>query len=192
MIELSTYHRLGLKTLYIFILERMFGPLAIFFGIMVVIVLRSIDESFLMSTFSMSVAGVSAINSLVDLFVLLLVVLWIIIIALGAFIAWLDYHYYQFCLDDHALEIKRGIIHKEELSIPYNHIENVEMDQGFLSQVFGVCRLVILTAGHEYEGHENQDGGANESEGILPTIDKGFAEELKQELLSRANVHIQE
>jgi hypothetical protein len=49
--------------------------------------------------------------------------------------------------------------------------------------MLGMSRIVILTAGHEDEPHPE-----GESEGILPGLDKDFAEALQAELLKRTNV----
>ncbi len=50
--------------------------------------------------------------------------------------------------------------------------------------MIGLSRIVILTAGHE----EDEKPGDDDSEGILPALDKDLAEWMQAELLKRANV----
>ena len=81
------------------------------------------------------------------------------------------------------LKIRRGVFSREEVAIPYRQMQDVDIEQNLTDRFWGVCRLVILTAGHE---DEPQPEG--ESEGILPVIDKTLAEQLQAELLRRADV----
>jgi len=98
-------------------------------------------------------------------------------------IAWLIYVNYKFMLGDDSLKIKRGILNKEEVAMPYRHIQDVDIERDLSFQMMGLSRIVILTAGQEEE--KNKD---DESEGILPAMDKDLAEWLQAELLKRANV----
>ena len=50
--------------------------------------------------------------------------------------------------------------------------------------MIGLSQVVIITAGHE----ENEKPGDDDTEGILPALDKDLAEWLQAELLKRANV----
>ena len=81
--------------------------------------------------------------------------------------------------------IKRGVINKDEISIPYRQIANVDVEQTFVHQLLGVARVAILTA-----GREDKNGDTNEdfSEGALPVIGKDKAEEMRDILIKRANV----
>ncbi len=104
-----------------------------------------------------------------------------IILAIIAAI-WTHYEYknYTFILDEHALEVSRGIFTKENISIPYHHIEDINIDQSVFYQIMGVCRLAILTAGHGEE--------ADRSEGILPAVDLNMGREIQKVIMSRSNV----
>ncbi|MDD5318519.1 MAG: PH domain-containing protein [Candidatus Pacebacteria bacterium] len=188
MIEPNIYHRLGIKTLWIMILERMFGPLISFFGILVLIVARAADDQFLTSSFSASIETVGKINAVIDLFILGFIFLWLLVVILNILVAWVGYHFCSFCLNDNALEVRKGFLHKVELSIPYRQIENVDMEQGLIGQSLGVCKLIILTAGHEDDKSEKDGGDGGESEGVLPMLDKDFADDLKKELLARSSL----
>ncbi len=86
-------------------------------------------------------------------------------------------------LDTDALKIRRGILSKEEIAIPYRQIQDVDVDQSISDRIWGVARLAILTAGQEKTGEGN-----DESEGIFPAIDRVLAESLQTELLKRADI----
>lgn len=104
-------------------------------------------------------------------------------LAFTAFVGWLAYINYRFCIDTDALKIKRGILNKEEVSIPYRQVQDVTIERDLLYQIIGVSRLVILTA-----GREDVKGEEGESEGILPALDKDLAEKIRDDLLRRANI----
>jgi len=111
--------------------------------------------------------------------------LFAIFFLLSFFIAWLIYVNYRFCLGEDSLKIRRGILNKEEIAIPYRQIQDVDIDRDLSFRMIGVSRIVILTAGHEDEKPSVESG---ESEGVLPALDKDLAEWMQSELLKRANV----
>ncbi len=78
----------------------------------------------------------------------------------------------------------RGILTKEEIGIPYRQIQNVDIEMGPIEQALGLSRLIILTAGHE----DKPDINKEESEGVLPAIDKRLAYQIREELLNKANI----
>lgn len=108
----------------------------------------------------------------------------VLVFLIALLVTWLAYKNYKFFLGEDSLKIKRGILSKEEIAIPYRQIQDVDIERDLSYRMFGVSRLVILTAGQE----EDRKSGENESEGILPAVDKDLAEWLQTQLLSRANV----
>jgi uncharacterized membrane protein YdbT with pleckstrin-like domain len=172
----APYEKLGEKTFWIFVFERIQAPVA--FLLMSILFLVLQGTSFLKTTLFgdpsryLSVAAWGALALCVVTFLLTLLTSWLI------------YVNYTFCLDEDALKIKRGIFAREEIAIPYRQIQDVDVEQDFSYRAFGVSRLVILTAGHEDEKGQ----GGDEAEGVLPTIDSVLAERLQSQLLLRANV----
>ena len=110
--------------------------------------------------------------------------LFILVFVMTFLVAYLTYANYLFMLGDDALKIRRGILAKEEIAIPYRQIQDVDVDQSISDRIWGVARLAILTAGHE----EAKEGKEDDSEGVLPAIDRALAESLQAELLKRADV----
>lgn len=112
--------------------------------------------------------------------VLLLLPITLIIGIIGA---WIQYLAYEFCLDEHALKIKSGIIGLREDAIPYRQMQDVDIKRDVLFRLLGLSRLTILTAGTEDSGDVD-----DESKGIIPAIDKKLASWLQETLLQRANI----
>lgn len=101
----------------------------------------------------------------------------------GAFvIAFFQYIAYEFMLDEHALKIKSGIINIQVEAVPYRQMQNIDIERDLLYRVMGISRLVILTS-----ATEDLDTG-DESEAVIPAIDKNLGYLIQEELLKRANV----
>jgi uncharacterized membrane protein YdbT with pleckstrin-like domain len=111
-------------------------------------------------------------------------ILFFFVFVITFLITYLSYANYLFMLDDDALKIRRGILSKEETAIPYRQIQDVDIEQSISDRMWGVARLAILTAGHE----EPKEGEGDDSEGVLPAIDRALAESLQTELLHRADI----
>ncbi|MGC9968307.1 MAG: PH domain-containing protein [Minisyncoccia bacterium] len=172
----ETYHTLGKKTFWVFVLERIHTSAVI---LLVAICLFAVkDQAFLknipllgdltgyMNVITWTVFGIFAVAFLIVLL-----------------IAWLIYANYKFSLGDDALKIKRGVLNKEEVAMPYRQIQDVDIQRDLGFQMMGLSKLVILTAGAPEE-----KSGDDQSEGILPALDKDLAEWLQAELLKRANI----
>ena len=168
------YQKLGRKTLLLFISEQIGAALIILIAAVVVTIVQ-LNGGF-------ATKPLAAWSGYVVLGAWLLFALILIVTLLAAYLSYIGY---EFMLDDDALKIRRGILSKEEIAIPYRQIQDVDIDQSFSDRMWGVARLAILTAGHE--GEKNGEG-ADESEGVFPAIDRVLAESLQTELLKRADV----
>jgi uncharacterized membrane protein YdbT with pleckstrin-like domain len=156
------YERLGWKTFWVFVMER--ANISLIIGV--------IACAFVVFNLPLTAYAV-----------------WIFLIAftITVFVAWVEYACFAFILSADALKVKKGVIHKEEVAIPYRQIQNVDIERTILDQLAGTSRLIILTAGHD-DSDADKEGGKAESEGILPVIDKKLANRLQTELLSRASI----
>lgn len=162
----------------IFILQRIQAPLIL---LVVSIILFAIQgQPFLVSP------QFGNLGPYVNLGAAAAFVLFIIFAAIGFLVAWLIYVNYKFCLGEDSLKIKRGILNKEEIAIPYRQIQDVDLVRDFSFLILGLSRIIILTAGHE-DHHPDDDENAR-SVGLLPAIDKNLAEWLQAQLLKRTNV----
>jgi uncharacterized membrane protein YdbT with pleckstrin-like domain len=169
------YHTLGKKTLAIFVLARIH---ATFILLLLTIALFVVSQQSFLSNIP-----VPNLPSYVIFAAWLALTLFAIVFVGTFFVAWLIYINYKFFLGEDSLKIKRGILEKEEIAIPYRQIQDVDLERDLSFQMMGLSRIVILTAGHDDEKPLEDD-----SEGILPALDKDLAEWLQAELLKRANV----
>lgn len=169
------YRTLGSKTFIIFLSDK-----------------TRISLIFLFITIGLSILAKSGVftnisgqnfSPLINFAALASLAVFVIAFALAFFIAWLEYANYKFFLDEDSLKIKRGVLSKEEIAIPYRQIQNVDIERNFYYQMMGLSRLVILTAGYDADKPEE-----DESEGILPALDKNLAEWVRGELLKRTSV----
>jgi putative membrane protein len=175
----EVYHVLGRRTFVMFLMERISAP--------VIFLLISAALFVLDVSWSQIVPAIIAkynVQPYVALVAWAVLGIAILVALIVFFAAWLTYANFKFCLGGDSLKIKRGILNKEEVAIPYRQIQDVDIERNISYRMFGVSRLVILTAGFE----EEKKPGEDESEGILPAIDKDLAEWLQSELLRRANV----
>jgi putative membrane protein len=156
------YERMGWKTFYVFMSERM--KIALIAGLV---------------TFAFVFLNIPYTAYVVWIF--------LIIFTVTLLISWVEYASFGFLLGADALKVKKGILHKEEVAIPYRQIQNVDIERNFLDLIAGTSRLIILTAGHD-DNDAEKEGGKAESEGIIPVMDKRLAARLQTELLSKASV----
>ncbi|HVO29073.1 MAG TPA: PH domain-containing protein [Candidatus Paceibacterota bacterium] len=170
------YHKLGPKTLWIFVLQRVNAAAA--FLLLAVVLFAIKDEPFLKLA-----APVGDLRPYANIGAWAVLGIFVIVFFFTFLVAWLIYINYKYMLGDDSLKIKRGILNKEEVAMPYRQIQDVDIERDLSFQMMGLSRIVILTAGHEDEKPED-----DESEGILPAMDKDLAEWLQAELLKRANV----
>jgi putative membrane protein len=105
---------------------------------------------------------------------------------LGFLVAWLVYYFYTFTMEEFDLRLKRGVLHREEISIPYRQMQNVNIVRSLFYQIIGVSKLYIDSAGHE------EPGAPDESEIILKPIEKEVAEQIRSLLEHRIGVQMVE
>lgn len=104
----------------------------------------------------------------------------VLIIILGTSIAYLQYMSLSFLIDEFGLKIRKGFFSKYELTIPFRHIENVNIDQSILFRMLGLAKVTILTAGND------SDDRTGESEGEIKIIDAPLAYSLRKTLLEKS------
>lgn len=123
-------------------------------------------------------------DHIVGNFILGLWLLGFILFVVGVIIAWLKYINFSYCLKEFDLILKRGILDREEITIPYRQMQDINVNRTFLYRILGVSKLIIDSAGHE-EAEEQ-----NETDVILEPIDKAAAEEIRDILQRRIGVQV--
>lgn len=170
--------RLGRKTFYLISLRRMHPALGLFVLAIVLVALQQLSVSF----FQNDPQAFLKISSVLNTIMLFTSLLFLLALGGALFSAWLSYKNYTFTFEENALRIRRGIFNKEQIDIPYRQIQDVDIERPLFYRLFGVSRLVILTAGRE------EGGKTDESEGVLPALDADLAEAIEKELTTRANI----
>ena len=164
------YQYLGKKTFVLLVLKRS----ALFFLFLVASIILFVAGGKFDGDISVIIIKVAFYAFLASL----------IFLVIAIFSAWLVYINYRFLLDENAFKVRRGVLNKDEVAIPYRQIQNVNIERSFLDQIIGLSKVIILTAGRE----DKDEKIWSESEGILPSLDKNIAREIQEVLLKRANI----
>lgn len=165
-IERNKYQFLGYKTYWLFVFRKWFS--VFIFGIF--------SYGFFVAGHYFPDSNWINILSLGSIISLAFSLLFLVLSFLSSFI---EYISYRFMLTDTTFQIEKGIFNKEQIMIPYQKIQSINIDQHFFHQLLGVCQLIILTA-----GNPNQPEVAKaESGGILPKIDIDIANNIKNDIL---------
>ena len=100
----------------------------------------------------------------------------------------LCYNAYKFELSEDVFKKEHGVIWKRYVSIPYERIQNIDIQRGILARILGLSDLMIQTAGYAgaYQGGGLLGGlGRRDPEGRLPALSKERAEEIREELIRK-------
>lgn len=176
---MNSSQKLGIKVFYYYLSKKTLGGILL----LVVSFFVSSSKEFIISKMSYILPPQTSL-SVTSYFVNGLFVASVLIIIFGILMSWLSYISFKFVLGENAISIKKGILNKKEVSIPYRQIQNIDIEQSFNLKMMGVSRLVILTA-----GNDNNDT-AGEAEGIFEIIQSDVAEKIKEYILEKANLQV--
>ena len=186
MITPNKEYRLGAKSFMVSSLKNVFAAIVIFF---VAVFLSAMSGVFittgnnLFSNYSQLNGGnIIDIGPYVFMALSLVFFLSFVVFVVGLIISWLSYENFTFSFKEFELKIKRGILNKTEISIPYHQAADVHVDRNLLYQLFGVSSLIIDTDGIS--------GSKNDGQVIFDPIDKEVAEQMQSLLQSRVGVQI--
>ena len=181
--ENQNWERLGRKAYWLFFVESMSAAIIVLVLWIIVSVIMFINP---ISDLSLSPSSANVINAVLGFLFLGLMALFFLLLLAGVLYAYIRYISYKFKLDDNSFRIMQGILNKEETSIPYRQIQDVDLERPFLYQIIGVARVAILTSGHNDSNEEGTKG--DYSEAGIPVITKSRAESIREELLKHANI----
>ena len=162
------------------LLERIGPAFIILVALIALIIIQVFVGPYLQSTGT----HVVPVNLIFDYTILGGALLMLLVAAATVIWTWLEYTTYSYMIDEHAFKIKRGILTTEEISVMYRQMQNVDIERPFFYRLFGLSRIVILTAGHEDTDAPDPD----EAEGILDAVDANLAVQIQSELLRRSNI----
>ena len=191
MITVGQPQHLGRKTFFLFLSRRTTVALVLFIIAIIIFVLGGNIATGIagLTSFGGPISSVTVANisgSLTGLGILILL-LAVIAFLLGFIISLLQYRSYVFILDEYGIKMRRGVISQKEISLPYRQIQDVDIVRDVNHRIFGVSKLVMMTAGHEDKGEES-DG----TDTVFDPIDQSLAEEVRAFLERRIGVQIVE
>lgn len=83
------------------------------------------------------------------------------------FFQWLSWRHFRYGIGRQEMVIESGILSRTRRSIPFERIQDVDIEQGPLARLFGLAKLRIQT------------GGAGSDEGVLDSVSLAEAERLR-------------
>jgi membrane protein YdbS with pleckstrin-like domain len=92
----------------------------------------------------------------------------------------LAYNNWAYEFGDDALKLERGIIWKKYTNVPYERVQNVDVNRGILARLMGFSTLNIQTAGAAYGNR-----GSLTSEGHIPAVEREHAEKIRDFLIKK-------
>ncbi|MBS9337253.1 PH domain-containing protein [Fructobacillus parabroussonetiae] len=81
----------------------------------------------------------------------LLVILALLAVVFGFFLVHYRYAVYHYRVNEHSVEIQKGFFFRRLIAIPIDRIQNVDLDQGPLLQLFHLQKVVLVTGGSHHE-----------------------------------------
>jgi uncharacterized membrane protein YdbT with pleckstrin-like domain len=175
--ENHTYHRLGLFSFWMFALQNSVVAFTGLFLFFLSLALRIVGIG------SLPAETEGATDTLLNFAVLGSFALLIAGAAVAFILAVIQYYSYRYTLGEHEMHIKRGILNTDEITIPYRHIIDIEIERPLIYQILGASILTIYSRADTNSGDHTYDA----SEGRLPVVRKGFAKQFREDLLKKAH-----
>jgi membrane protein YdbS with pleckstrin-like domain len=83
------------------------------------------------------------------------------------------YRAWGYGVDPEELQVRRGVWTQVHTVVPLDHVQHIDVSQGPLERAFGICSLVLHTAGTLH------------SQIVLPGLARATAEGIRDEIRSR-------
>lgn len=111
------------------------------------------------------------------------------ILAIMLLVALFVYNNFQYEIDVTGLTIDSGIIHKKQVFIPFEQVQNVNIERSLIDRFFGLARISIETSGSSNAQPQTvaTTNGPIKSEGYLPGIDLQYAKVIHDTLIDGAS-----
>lgn len=180
----DSYQKLSWKTFFITLLQNSLTAITLSFVWLAIIFLKTLDmKSFL--TLPNSEEVIVSTTRILDIIIVLglaiVLILWVVAI-IRTFVKHITFY---FMLSSHGISIKTGLIHINETTVPYRHIENVDINQPLIYRLFGMCKLDIVTGGEDDDLKNKHTLDVQ-----FPIIEKTLADDIKKEMFERSNAQV--
>jgi len=98
---------------------------------------------------------------------LLVAAVLVLTLVLSFFQIW----FFRFFIEHSELQVRKGVLKKEKISVPLANIQGVQIEESFLHRIFGIVKLSVDTA------------GSSKTEITIEALKRPMAEALRQALL---------
>jgi uncharacterized membrane protein YdbT with pleckstrin-like domain len=189
MIPLNTEIHLGWKAFVLMFLKTVaVAALLVIVASLISVFRASIIQGFsmMMENGSLSSENAFYLTQQLSNISVALYLLAVLVFLVGLIITALEYSFYAYTLQEFDLKMKKGVLYRREISIPYRQIQDVNIERPLLYIILGMSILVIMTAG-TIETH-----GRETSKILLEPIDKDAAEEILSKLQREIGVQVVE
>jgi membrane protein YdbS with pleckstrin-like domain len=146
-------------------------------------IFSSIFLAFFLSIFLSSLFISLIINGVNITLILTIILIFLAVIIVLAFIySRLAYKFWKYEFTDEQLRIERGIIWKRYSNIPYQRIQNVDINRGVIARICGFSSVNIQTAGYSMPAGR---GYGRVSEGYIPAVSAQEAEKIREFVIKK-------
>ncbi|MEA2715189.1 MAG: Bacterial domain [Candidatus Parcubacteria bacterium] len=188
MIALQSEQHLGNRGFVVMILGRLLAALALFVVAFLIAMAHDAIVIGALRLFNLDPveqqAAIESVSEYISFAIDSLFAVSVLLIFGVSVFTILEYYCFTFTLQEFSLRLRRGIIYRREVTIPYRQMQDINVQRTLLYRLLGTSRLVIDSAGHEEPGEEN------ETEVILSPIDWQKAADIREFLQRRIAVQI--
>ncbi len=122
-------------------------------------------------------------GGILNFFVMYALAVLIVSLVVSSIWGKLLYKSYSYEMSKTSLNVKWGVVRKHSATIPYQRIQNIDINRGIMARILGLSEVWIQTAG--FSAGLNQFGALRFSEGIIPGLDIKEAEKMRSSLLKK-------
>lgn len=132
---------------------------------------------------------------IVGLFVMTQVFAFVALLYIASIVisAYLIYNNFLFEINEDGLFIESGIIHKGQVSLPFDQVQNVNIERTILDRMLGLAKISIETAGSAVG---NVSNGSNvvrsRAEAYLPGLQLSKAKQIHDLLIDAADGSVED
>ena len=103
-------------------------------------------------------------------------------IIIGEIYSHLAYKFWLYEFTETQLRLERGIIWKKYSNMPYERVQNVDIQRGIIARLLGFSSVNIQTAGYSAPAGRGYGAG---SEGYIPAVSAEEAEKIREYLMKK-------
>ena len=190
MLIVGQPQNLGRKTMMLILARRTTIGFVVFF-VSIIIAFSSPNIAYTLGSL-VSIGGSTNSSTVIDIsnyiasFSVMGLLAGVILILVGMIIGLIQYRNHIFVLDEFNIKFRTGIFDKSEVSIPYRQIQDINLVRTVMHRMFGVSRLLMITAGREDVKTQNK------SDTIFDPVDADLADEIQKFLEHKIGIQVVE